>query len=58
MRSRRDGTVLFHERDLRQRIATRLEAALRDVEALSEERLLGTPMEDLHDTALEFRTSF
>jgi hypothetical protein len=47
MRSRQDSDVLFSNGHLHEWLASRLEAGIRDVEGLPEQRLLGTPIDDL-----------
>ncbi len=47
MRSRQEANVLFRDGHLRDWIARRMDLALRDAASLTEERLLGTPMDDL-----------
>jgi len=50
MRSRRESSVLFRDGDLHQWLGARLEGSLREVEGLSEDALLASPIDDLVET--------
>ncbi len=50
MRSRRDTNPLFREGDLHAWLGARLQQALHEADALVEDALLATPMDDLVDT--------